>query len=187
MKKQHGGVLISLIVVISIVVLAVAVLWSYANKATDYEVNINRFDQNTRNVLSSYTLKIREMAQVPEMYTADLRTIIQDTFQGRYGEDGSQAAFQWIQEQNHQLDSSVHRELQLAMRSGRDEFRLAQDRKLEICADYERLYTRPVSRAIIGFMGYPDSDIPNKCRIVIDQQTRDTFDSGIATEIRVRS
>lgn len=186
MKNQTGGAVMALIIILVLIATVVGVLFSYANRATDFEVDIKRFDLSSQNTLSSYTLKIKEMAQVPGMYLEDLQKIVRETFEGRYGEDGSQATFQWIQEKNLDFDSSMYRELQLTMRSGRDEFKLSQDRKLEICADYERLYTRPLSGFILRIIGYPDSGIDKMCRVVLDKQTIDTFETGVATEIKLR-
>lgn len=185
MKNQTGGILISLGVIVAIIVVVVGILLSYANKAVDYEQNINKFDRASMNTLSSYTLKVKEMAQVPDMYAEQLKSIIQATFEGRYGENGSQATFQWIQEQNLQFDPSMFIQLQTVMNSGRDEFKLSQDRKLEICTNYDILTNRPVSKFILSILGYPSEGIDTKCRIVLDQNTIDTFKSGVAEPIKL--
>lgn len=178
--------IVSTIVGVLVVVLSVVMLYiSYANTAVRMEETISRFHQNSQNTLSSYTLKLREAAQVPEMYTESLRDLIESTFQGRYGADGSNAMFQWIQEQNLQVDSSVFLNLQSITSSGRDEFRLSQDRKIEACTTYQRMLRQPISGYFMRSMGYPTIDM-STCNIVLDQQTIDTFDSGVATEIRLR-
>lgn len=186
MLKQKGSGLVVLAVVIAVVVLVGMTLLSYANKAVDYEQNINKFDRTSQNTLSNYTLKINEMVQVPEMYAADLKEFIKATFEGRYGADGSQASMQWIQEKNIPIDSSMHKELQIVINSGRDEFKMSQDRKLEICTQYDILTNKPVSKFILSIVGYPSLDVQTKCRIVLDNQTIKTFETGIAEPMKLR-
>lgn len=185
MKNQKGGALITLVVLVVLVASIVLTLLSYANRAVEYEQNINKFDRASMNTLSNYTLKIKEMAQVPDMYVEDLKEIVKATFEGRYGDDGSKATFQWIQEQNLAFDSSMFVNLQNEMRAGRDEFKLSQDRKLEICTNYDILTNKPISKFILSVVGYPSNDIEDKCRIVLDQTTIDTFKTGIAAPIQL--
>lgn len=184
--KQRGSALVAFGAVALIVGAVGLTLLSYANKAVDYEQNINKFDRASQNTLSNYTLKITEMFEVPAAYAEDLKNHVKETFSGRYGEDGSKAAMQWIQERNLPFDSSLYKELQTTIAAGRDEFKVSQDRKLEICTQYDILTHRPVSKLILSVVGYPSLDIQDKCRIVLDQKTIDTFKTGIATPIKPR-
>lgn len=186
MKKQNGSALITLVVIGLIFGAIGLTLLSYANKAVEYEQNINKFDRSSQNTLSNYTLKITEMFEVPGAYVEDLKSIVKETFQGRYGADGSQATMQWIKEQNLQFDSSLYKELQVTIAAGRDEFKMSQDRKLEICTQYDILTQKPVSKFVLSIVGYPSLGVQDKCRIVLDQGTIDTFKSGIAQPIKPR-
>lgn len=158
-----------------------------ANKSTSYEVQIEKFDLSTQNILSSYTMKIQEVTQVPEMYKEDLKEIVQNTFQGRYGEDGSEATFQFIREMNPDFDSSLYRDVMVLISSGRDEFKLGQDRKLEICADYKYYYSKPLNRFILSFIGYPSDGIASLCRIITDERTNSVFSKGVQEKFNLRS
>lgn len=186
MFKQKGSALIVLVVLVTLTVGAALTLLSFANRAVEYEQNINKFDRTSQNTLSNYTLKINEMVQVPEMYAADLKEFIKATFEGRYGAEGSQASMQWIQEKNIPIDASMYKELQIVMSSGRDEFKMSQDRKLEICTQYDIMTNKPVSKFILSIVGYPSLDVQTKCRIVLDNQTIKTFETGIAEPIKLR-
>jgi hypothetical protein len=125
------------------------------------------------------------MFQVPENYKEALKEQINATFQGRYGADGSQATMQFIQENNLPFDSSMYKDLQRTMSAGRDEFKLSQDKKLEICTQYGKLTNRPLSKFILGLMGYPDAGIDKKCTIVLDAKTKETFETFIAEPIKL--
>jgi hypothetical protein len=178
--------ILSILAAFALVIFTViGIFISYANTAVTMEETINRFHQNSQNTLSSYTLKVKEAAQIPDMYTDKLKEIIQATFEGRYGENGSQATFQWIQEQNLQVDSSLYSNLQTIISSGRDEFKLSQDRKIEGCTTYQTMLRKPVSGTIMRIMGYPGIDL-GICKIVLDVNTISTFETGIATEIKLR-
>lgn len=171
--------------VVGIVVLGVAVAGvfiSYANKAVGMEEVISRFHQGSQNTLSSYTLKIKEAAKVPDMYVDSLKEVVQATFEGRYGAEGSRATFQWIQEQNLQVDSSLFANLQTIISSGRDEFKLSQDRKIDACTSYQRMLRQPVSGFFMSTLGYPKVDL-GMCRIVLDANTNEAFSTGLAEPI----
>lgn len=154
------------------------------DQAVSYEAQISRFDKDSQNVLSNYTMKIKEMAQVPDMYKEDLQDVIKATFQGRYGKDGSQAMFQWIQEQNIQFDSTLYTNLQAAMEAGRDEFRLAQTKKIDVCEDY-RGYTKKFFNSMFIGDEFPSKGIDKMCQVIQSQSTKDTFESGTDEVIKL--
>jgi hypothetical protein len=80
----------------------------------------------------------------------------------------------------------MYKELQIVINSGRDEFKMSQDRKLEICTQYDILTNKPISKFILSIVGYPSLDIQTKCRIVLDNQTIKTFETGIAEPMKLR-
>ena len=175
-----------LVFTLGIVGISVASYFSAYNTSVTYEATIDKFDKSSQNTLSAYTLKIKEMVQVPEMYVEDLKSVVSATFEGRYGSDGSRAVMQWIQEQNLQFDSSLYLNLQAAMAAGREEFKLSQDKKLDVCKDYEMYLGYAWSGFWTKMAGYPKKDIDKLCRIVLDTQTSNTFETGIAEPISLK-
>ena len=180
-------------VLVGFMVLFVVVLVSFgityvntSNEGTRYEVGIEKQHKATQNVLSAYTLKVQEMAQVPDKYKEDLKGVISATFEGRYGKDGSKAVMQWIQEQNLQFDSKLYLNLQAVMEAGRDEFKLAQDKKLDICGNYEAARGYVVKGWFLGFAGFPKKDVDTLCKIVLDTKTNKTFETGLAEPISIK-
>lgn len=157
----------------------------YSNSATRFETNIGKYNEDSKNVLSSYTMKVKEMAQVPDKYKKDLQDIIKQTFEGRYGADGSKAVFSFIQEQNLALDSSLYKNLQVVMEAGRNEFKLSQTRKLDTCAGYENLRNYAVSGFFVQMAGFPKKNIDTLCRIVVDSSTSSKFESGVDEVIKI--
>ncbi|HHB9680564.1 TPA: hypothetical protein ACOAY7_002947 [Vibrio cholerae] len=157
---------------------------SAVNTGARFEADIEKFDKSSQNTLSNYTLKLKEAAKVPEKYVGSLEEIIQATFEGRYGEDGSQATFQWIQENNIPVDASVYTKLQQIIDAGREEFKLSQDRKLESCAQYEFTRNTFWKGMWLGVAGYPKKDIDKLCRIIVDSSTGEKFSTGVDSEIK---
>jgi len=141
--------------------------------------NIEKYNESSMNAKSTYTMKIKEAAKVPDMYIEDLRVVISDTFEGRYGADGSKATFQWIQENNIPVDASLYTKLQTIIDAGRTEFQQSQDRKLEICATYKTLTNQLWSGFMLNLAGHNYERVADTCRIVVDTGTREQFKTGI--------
>lgn len=175
-------------VAISIIVFVATVGGMYVsnfNRAVDLEEQVKAQHEDLRNTMSNYTLKIQEMVQVTDMYKDDLREIVETTFTGRYGEDGSKAMFQWIQEQNIQLDPSVYKNIQVTMESGRTEFQNKQTRLL----DTKRIYSKELNSLVSGFFmklaGKPDIDLDNY-NIIVDNTTKQKFKTGTDSAVKLR-
>jgi len=170
---------------IALGVTVAGVFWSTYNSAVDNEENIVAQYDSTKNALSNATTRIMEAAQVNDMYRDDLLEIVQATFSGRYGEDGSQASWQWLQEQNPQLDSGLYRDLQAIIAAGRKEFQTSQDRLIELRRVYiKQTRTLPTS-LVLQIMGFPKIDL-NKYNIIIEGGVQDRFDNGQDEILNIR-
>src|SRR3989344_9702762 len=84
----------------------------FQNEANRNENGIKAQYDNNRNVYDNGWKKVKEMAQVPELYTEQLKDLYDGTMTGRYGPNGSQALLQFIQEQNPSLDATLFRQIQ---------------------------------------------------------------------------
>lgn len=177
-------------IILSVVLLAAIgfgfTLVSYNNTAVTYENNIKKFDKESQNTLSNYTSKLQEKAQVPDMYVQDLGSIVDKTFKGRYGEDGSKAMFQFLKEAMPNFDSSLYKELQITMEAGRNEFKLSQSRKLDICTQYETMTGKFPANILFGIVGKGYQNVEQRCRILVDAATTIKFDTGVDSAIKLR-
>lgn len=142
-----------------------------------YEQNKNSYDNMWK--------KFREGAQVTDMYAADLEKVFQKSIQARYGEEGSQAAFQWIKEHNPNLDSSIYRQLQALVESGRNSFQENQTTLLDKKQQYETYLQSFPNNIIAGAMGFPKVDL-SKFNIVTSDRTQGAFDKGKDDEVKLR-
>ncbi len=184
LKKQRGavsGALVGLLVMLSLVILTVLVAaMSYIsanNSANAMEQQIKAEYENNKNVLSGYTQKIAEAAQVPDMMRDDLQKVVTGAIQARYGEEGSKATMQWLKEQNPQLDPQIYRKLQQIIEAGRDEFKNSQTRLIDVKRNYETSLGNFWSGMWMRIAGYPKINLAD-FKVVTTDKVEDAFKKG---------
>jgi hypothetical protein len=182
MVKVLGGIL-GAIVLISISLFA-SYVGAY-NNANAYEKQIIAVYDNNKNILTQYTNRVQEVAQVPALQRDDLMAVVTAALQGRYGNNGSQATFQWIQEQNPQINSSVYINLQEVITAGRISFQDNQTKLLDLKRAYETELGSFWSGMWMKFAGYPMINLKDY-DIVTSTSTNQIFDSGNDTPIKLR-
>lgn len=82
---------------------------------------------SNQNGYDAFWKSVREVAQVPEQYKDDFKTVLVADTQARYGADGSKAAFQWLQEHQINFDAGQYRKIQDVIESGRQDFKRSQN------------------------------------------------------------
>lgn len=196
MKKQNGSAMLMVLAFLGVLMLgAVFAAFSYisaANYGNEAETHLVAKYEDNKNVLGQYTLKIGEMAQVPEIARDDLKEVLQATFEGRYGSEGvqrgagDQRMFQWLQEQNPNLNAELYNRLQQTMEAGRNEFKVSQTEFL----DAKRAYETNLGYVWKGFWmklaGYPKIDL-DKFKIVVASDTQQKFETGVDEGVQLRS
>lgn len=157
-----------------------------ANKGNQMENSIDQLRQSSASVLSNLTQTIQEQAQVPEMATDHLKQVIEAQMSGRYGADGSKAVFQFLKEQNLQVDQRMYLNIQAAMSGGRKEFEISQNRLLSTCRAYKDETGNVWSGFWLRLAGYPKANLAVVCRAVTDTKTDAAFESGHQTKISLK-
>lgn len=164
-----------------VIVLAVVGLFAnyvkYHNLGVQYEQKLEATWQENKVTLNTYTTKVQETAQVPGMFKKDLLEVVEATFQGRYGKDGSKAVFQFIQEKNMSLDPQMYRQIQQVIESGRNEFQTSQKQLIDVKRAYDTQLNMFWSGFWLKFTGHPKVDL-NKYKIVVLKDVDVKFESG---------
>jgi hypothetical protein len=155
------------------------------NTGNRLEQNIKATYENNRNILAQYGNKIAEAAQVPAMQRDDLTQVVTAALEGRYGEDGSQAVFQWIQEQNPQIDSTVYVQLQRMIEAGRNDFTAAQTKLTDQKRVYETALGSFWQGTWMNVAGYPKINL-DEFKIVSTARADGAFSSGVEEPLQLR-
>lgn len=167
-----GGVLGSFVLV---ALFAVFGYVGFSNDANKFEVDIKAKYTDNQNVYDNGWKKVTEVAQVPAMQTASLKDLYDATMKGRYGADGSKAMFQFIKEQNPNLDQSTFIKIQQDIEAFRNEFASNQTRLVSQKQQYETFLTATTSGRFYNMIGsYPHIDL-SKFDIVTSDKTQQDF------------
>lgn len=162
-------------IILTVVIFFVS-LMGINNTCSSYEESIVAQDKQNQNNLAGYINKIGDMNQVPNKYAADFRAVIKDSMQGRYGQNGSQAMFQFIKEHDIKLDSSLYKQIEEAMESGRDSFAADQKTLLDKKQMYQSYLRSQPSGFFAHMQGFPKMDL-SKYDIVINDETAKAFET----------
>jgi hypothetical protein len=173
------------IVVGGIVIIGASSYVSAYNTGNRLENVIKATFTDNKNVLAQYSNRIAEAAQIPAMQRDDLTAVVTAALDARYGEEGSQAMFQFIQEQNPNIDSAVYVELQRIINGGRKDFEIAQTRLIDQKRVYETNLGSLYRGTWMSIAGYPKIDL-DEYLIVTNARTEDAFDSGQEEAIQLR-
>lgn len=187
-KTQIGAIsggVIAAITVGAVLLVAVPSYISAANYGNRTENALKAKMEDNENIYANGTQKVMEIAQVPSMYKNDLKEIVTAAIQGRYGENGSQATFQWLKEQNPGLDSAMYVKIQQVIESFRDEFKNAQTQMLDQRRSYENALGYVWQGFWLNMAGYPKIDL-SKYTIVTTDKARQTFETKRDSGIQLR-
>lgn len=182
---MKNSIIVTLGVAFAFVAIIATSYISANNKGTDYEEVIVASYEDVQNVYSNMGAKLQEAAQVPAMQRDDLTQVITAALNARYGEDGSNAAFQWIQEQNPNIDSAVYTQIQRIIEAGRNDFQLSQTRLI----DQKRAYSAQLryfwSGMWLSAAGFPTIDL-DEYSIVTTARSQETFRTGVDTPLQLQ-
>lgn len=189
MKKQIGSAVVAVIAVVAILVALGGVAFSgfisARTYAIDQETLIKKVYNNNKNILGTYTNKVREMAQVPEMYAADLERVMTKVMTARMGDGGSKAVVQWFKESNIPFDSSLYTKLQQVMEAGNNEFQANQTRLVDVKEDYAQNQQYLWRGFWMSVAGYPKINL-DEFKIVVAADTEQAFQAGKRDPIKLR-
>ena len=171
-------------VVLTGMVLVVSAIGFY-NTSIRMENGIKAQYEQNKNNYDNYFKKLKEVAQVPDMYVADMKKLWDGVMAGRYGAKGSQAVFQFIKEQNPQIDPSLYKKVQDVVEAGRNGFEADQKMLIDKKREYDNYRMGFPNNVLAGFMGFPKIDL-DKFRIVTSDETEGVFERKKSEPIKLR-
>lgn len=176
------GTITAIVVGGVILIASVGSYISAANYGNATEARLRGKWEDNENIYGQGAQKVVEVAQVPAMYRDDVTAVTKAAIEGRYGENGSQAVFQMLREQNPQLDAKMYSKIQQVIESFRDEFKNSQTALIDIRRSYETNLGSVWTGFWLGVAGYPKVDL-SKYNIVTTDKAAETFrtkrDTGI--------
>lgn len=147
------------------------------NYGASVESQLKAARDNNKNILAQYEQTIMEASQVPEMYKNDFKEVLTGALQSRYGEGGSKAVFQFIQEHGVNFDSSMYTKIQQLVESGRKNFEVNQTKMIDIRRGYEAQLNYFWRGMWLHLAGYPKIDL-NQYQPVITNRVESTFETN---------
>lgn len=184
--KQNRGIA-NLPVIIALVLVGLMLVFSYisaANYGNRTEVSLKAKIEDNENIYANGTQAIMEIAQVPAMYKNDLLEIVKADIQGRYGPNGSQATFQWLNERQIPIDASMYKAIQQQILAFRGKFEIAQRELVDQRRAYETALGSFPRSIFLSLAGYPKIDL-SKFTIVTTDKARQTFETKRDTGIQL--
>jgi hypothetical protein len=173
-----------------VAILIVFLITSYIsanNYGASIESQLNAARENNQNILAQYQQKVLESVQVPDMYKNDLKEILTAEMSGRYGSEGSEAVFQFLQERALNFDSKLYLNLQDVISSGRKDFEKGQTVMIDIKRAYEASLNYFWKGMWLRISGYPKIDL-NEYKPVITYRVEEVFKNNKeSSPLRLRS
>ncbi len=175
---------VAAVVLLMGVILIGAVIGFY-NTAVMTENGIKAQYGQNKNNYDNYFKKLRETAQVPEMYMEDMRKLWDGVMSGRYGKDGSKAVFQWITEHNPTVDASLYKKIQDVVEAGRNSFEADQKMLIDKKREYDNYRQTFPNNVIAGLLGFPKINLDDYA-IVTSGETEETFKTKKSEPFKLR-
>ncbi len=162
-----GGALIAIIAVIIFIMNI-----SYQNKYEGVQEDITAQYKKIETDYEKMSRIILQQAGIVNKYSNDFKEIYKGMMQGRYGAEGSKAMWQWIKEQNPQIDASLYQKLMVTVEAQRTTFSRHQEKVAMMVAESNKMLR------IAPSSWFVDGEI-QEAKIVSSSATKAIVDSGV--------
>jgi len=145
------GVVLALLCVPVLIVGAMLV--STNNQCVTQEATLNALKQQSASQYDTFWKSVKEVAQVPSQYSKDMKETYQGIMDGRYKDKNP--LMNWIKESNPNFDSSMYKQVQQVIESGRNDFKDTQKQMIDGAREYKTYVGKFPTSLLAGFVGYP--------------------------------
>lgn len=139
--------IILLIVLAVIAVILLIMYFGYNNREVALRKEAEAQEKNIAGIHDAMWKIIKEKAGVAENYRETFEKVYPELISGRYASDGS--SMKWIQESNPDFDTSLYKDLMLAIEAQRIYFQKAQQRMLDVIRERETLINAMPAKFLI--------------------------------------
>ncbi len=172
MKKIIIGFAIVFVLGFVFVLGNVGYIVSLNNEFVDYETRIVAISDDVPNIITKTTNTIVSKSNVLGAYRKDFKEIVAANMQGRYGKDGSKATWQWIQENNINMDTSMFKDIMNDISAGNNEMQNRQTEILEIKRIYDKRLREAVPSLYNKILGFPKIDMKKYGVIILNDTAK---------------
>jgi hypothetical protein len=192
MKTQKGsalGIILGVLGLLFLVVaLIAAIFFHYKDRGSDFQVKIGSSYRLAQSSLSKYTLKMQDLKGLKNMDTQALKDLLTSSNTSRYGADGSQAAVQWLKENNIPVNNELVTKMAVLIDSGRDEYGVQQENLNADCTTFKYELGRSWSGLWYSIAGRPDESNKKEfslsmCDLVLDAATVEAYETKQAKSV----
>jgi hypothetical protein len=176
------GIFVSIVLIL---IIGCGTVVGINNKCVRLEAGIEAQYKENQNNYDTYFKKLKEIAQVPEMYVADLKKVWDGVMGGRYGSNGSRATWQWIKEHNPKLDVSLYKKIQSVIEAGRTDFEVNQKMLLDKKMIYEIYLKTFPTGFVASILGFPKKDLASM-DIITSEDTEKIFKTKKSNYIKLK-
>lgn len=162
-----GGGLLAVILVV-VFVMNITYQNAYERIDQDIQAQYKKIESNYEKM----SRVILQQAGILNKYSNDFKEIYKGMMTGRYGKDGSKAMWQWIKEQNPQIDATLYAKLMTTVEAQRTVFDRAQQKVSNMVAESNKMLKVAPSSWFV------DGEI-KEAKIVSSTQTKMITETGI--------
>lgn len=127
---------------------------SINNTCVAKEATLTATKDNSKSVYDNFWKKVKEVAQVPAEYQKGMQQTYAAIMTGRY-ENSQHVMMNWIKEANPSFDSSMYKQVQQVIESGRNDFQASQMQMVDQVRDYKTYVGQMPTSFFARLAGYP--------------------------------
>ncbi|MCU7667348.1 hypothetical protein [Bacillus thuringiensis] len=156
-------------------------IWTHRNEVVALEEGIKSQHVANKSDYDKMWKTFKEMAQVTDMQTDDIKKVYTDIITGRYDKDEN-VLVKMVQENNPQLNTGVYSKLQTQIAASREQFSNNQTK----IADKVREYNTAVRKYVIMNALFRFEELDANKYVVTSERTEKTFETGKDNEINIK-